>query len=64
MKQITLNDIIDTYKCLISCRDTLPGMPIEEAFSYDAMVSVKAELVWLKELQAINNVATTDESAK
>ena len=62
MKEITLDDIIQTYRCLISCRDTMPGMALEEAFSYDAMVSVKDELVWLKELQVINNKATTEDT--
>lgn len=62
MKEITLDDIIHTYRCLISCRDTLPGMALEEAFSYDAMLSVKAELAWLKELQVINNSATIEDN--
>ena len=50
-KEITIDDIIDTYKCLISCRESFPGMNLEEAFSYDAIQSIKKEYEWLQKLK-------------
>ena len=42
-------DIIDTYKCLISCRESCPGMSMEGAFNQDALQSIKNEYKWLLE---------------
>jgi len=49
-KKITIDNIIDTYKCLISCCTSLPGMSLEEAFSNDAIKSIKEEYEWLNNL--------------
>ena len=45
-----LKAVIATYKCLISSWDILSGMRLEEAFSPQAMKSVKEEYVWLQSL--------------
>lgn len=50
-KEITINNVIDTYKCLISCLESFPGMSLEEAFSYDAIQSIKKEYEWLQKLK-------------
>jgi len=45
-----IKDVIETYKSLLSCRRSLPGMSLEEAFSNNAVKSIEKELEWLKTL--------------
>jgi len=45
--RITADNIIETYRCLISCRTSMPGMPLEDAFSHEAVKSIKKEYAWL-----------------
>lgn len=42
-----LNDVIATYRSLLSCRKSLPGMRLEDALSDDAVKSLEKELKWL-----------------
>ena len=43
-----LEKVIETYKCLISCRESMPGMKLEDAFNPDALKDIKREYEWLK----------------
>ena len=45
-----LDKIIETYRCLISCREKMPGMRLEDAFSDTALEQIKEEHEWLKRL--------------
>ena len=42
-----IDDIIETYRCLISCREKMPGMKLEDAFSAKAIADIKKEYGWL-----------------
>lgn len=44
-----LDDVINTYECLLSCLTQMPGMSLEDAFSEDAIESLKKELKWLQD---------------
>ena len=48
--------VIETYRCLISCREKMPGMKLEDAFSFEALQIVKKEYAWL--IQVTHNVPT------
>lgn len=43
-----LKDIVETYRCLLSCRTKMPGMKLEDAFNSDAVRSLEKEYEWLK----------------
>jgi hypothetical protein len=45
-----MDEVLETYRCLLSCRNTMPGMRLEEAFSTDAVKSIEKEYEWLKQL--------------
>ena len=45
-----LKEVIDTYKCLLSCRKKLPGMSLDSAFSNRAVTELEKEQEWLKGL--------------
>ena len=49
--QEKLEAVLDTYKCLLSCRQKLPGMKMEDAFSLGAVEAMKKEQAWLLTLQ-------------
>ena len=40
--------VLETFSCLISGREKMPGMKFEDAFSPDALKSIKEEYEWLK----------------
>ena len=42
--------VLETLRCLISCCEKFPGMPMEQAFNEDALREVKEEYNYLKEL--------------
>lgn len=46
--------VIDTYKCLISCCEKRPGMKLEDAFSSNALKSIKFEYEWLKKATGLD----------
>lgn len=46
-----LGAVLDTYKCLLSCRQKMPGMKLEDAFSPSAVEAMKKEQEWLLDLQ-------------
>jgi len=52
-----MDSVIDTYKCLLSCREKMPGMKLEDAFKSEsgALDSLKKEYKWLLK-QKENNV--------
>lgn len=41
-------DVLETYRCLISCREKMPGMPLEDAFTSGAVDAIKDEYAWLQ----------------
>jgi hypothetical protein len=43
-----IKGILETYKCLISCRINMPGMKLEDAFSAKALRSLQEEYEWIK----------------
>ena len=42
-----IDAVIDTYKCLLSCRKKMPGMRLEEAFNPAAVTKLESEYLWL-----------------
>lgn len=50
-----MKNVIETYKCLISCREKMPGMKLEDAFksSSGALQAIKDEHEWLKSLNLV-----------
>lgn len=42
-----LNNVIETYKCLVVACDKMPGAKIETLFSSSALKSLKEEQSWL-----------------
>lgn len=46
-----INEILQTYASLISCRRKAPGMRLEDAFNDDALKSFEAEYAWLLKVQ-------------
>lgn len=44
--------ILETYRCLISCREKMPGMRLEDAFKAEngAVDSIRQEYEWLQNL--------------
>ena len=47
-KQITIDDVIKTYQCLISVCEKMPGMRFEETFSDEAVQAIRNEHKWLQ----------------
>jgi hypothetical protein len=43
-----LDKVLETYKCLISGIEKMPGMSLEDAFSSSALASLKKEYEWLQ----------------
>ena len=56
MKIVSLEDVLETYRCLISCYKMTPGMRLEEAFDSGAMTSIKKEYDWLRQLALQKNI--------
>lgn len=44
-----LDSVIETFKCLISCCEKMPGMKLEDAFNSEAFANMKEEYRWLLE---------------
>ena len=42
------DEIIDTYKCILSCRKKLPGMSLEDALNDSAVRGLERELAWIE----------------
>lgn len=42
-------DVLETYRCLLSCRKNLPGMRIEDAFKTETIASLEKEYAWLQQ---------------
>jgi len=44
-------DVLETYRCLISCREKMPGMRLEDAFKSEngAVSALKKEYEWLQQ---------------
>jgi len=42
-----IDDIIETYKCIISCRRNLPGISMEQALCEEAINNVEKEYQWI-----------------
>lgn len=44
-------EVLETYRCLISCRINMPGMRLEEAFkrSTGAVDAIQNEYKWLQD---------------
>jgi len=47
-----LADVINTYQCLISICEKMPGTKMENAFNREALKMVKEEYLQLKALEA------------
>jgi hypothetical protein len=57
-----LQNILQTYNCLISARENLPGAKLEDVFSSDiALPEFKKEREWIKK-QLISPRVLTSES--
>lgn len=56
-----LEQVLDTYRCLLSCRKKMPGMRLEDAFSPAAVQDIEREYEWLKNFAAIQSGAKGKE---
>jgi hypothetical protein len=43
-----LDNVLDTYKCILSCRKRMPGMRLEDALSSAAVTDMELEYAWLQ----------------
>ncbi len=41
--------VLETYRCLLSCRKNLPGLSLESAFNEDAVRDLEEEYAWLQQ---------------
>jgi len=41
--------VLETYRCLLSCRKKLPGMSLESAFNTEAVRDLEEEYAWLQQ---------------
>jgi hypothetical protein len=50
-------DVLETYRCLISCREKWPGMSLEEVFKpeFDSVDALKREYAWLQQQASAAN---------
>ena len=57
-------DVLETYRCLLSCRKTMPGMPLEDALPIEngSVASLEKEYAWLKQ-QAKSATKTVEREA-
>jgi hypothetical protein len=46
-----IKDVLETYRCLLSCRKKMPGMRLEDAFPPESIKSLEAEAKWVEALQ-------------
>jgi hypothetical protein len=53
-----LKDILDTYRCLISCRKNMPGMRLEDAFKSGngSVQALEREYAWLQNQAASQGI--------
>ena len=49
---INIDSVLETYRCILSCRRNIPGMRLEDAFSSDAVRSIEREFEWLKAIKS------------
>lgn len=52
-----LDSVLETYRCILSCRKKMPGMRLEEAFDDAAMADIEWEYEWLLSLQEKNEIS-------
>lgn len=50
MSQVTMADVLETYRVVISCRENMPGLKMEDAFPRDSIKALKAEYEFLQKL--------------
>jgi hypothetical protein len=43
-----LDNVLETYKCILSCRKRMPGMRLEDALSSAAVTDMELEYAWLQ----------------
>jgi hypothetical protein len=43
-----LANVLETYRCLLSCRKKMPGMKHEDAFNSEAVRDLEQEYAWLQ----------------
>ena len=53
-KEIAIDNIIDTYKCLITLCYAMPEMSLGKAFDSNSIGKIKKEYNWLKNLNNTN----------
>lgn len=42
--------ILETYRCLLSCRKKMPGMSLEDAFNSEAVEDLEREYKWMQSI--------------
>jgi hypothetical protein len=54
--------VLETYRCLISCREKMPGMRLEDVFKSEtgALASIKEEYAWLHQQASAAELAEQD----
>jgi hypothetical protein len=45
-----LEEVLGTYRCLLSCRKKMPGMSLESAFKHETIKYLEDEFKWLESL--------------
>jgi hypothetical protein len=53
-----IDDVIETYRCLLSCCKKMPGMRLEDAFSDKAIRSIEKEFAWLQNIKSEGTLET------
>ena len=50
MDKEMLDHILETYRCILSCRKKMPGMKLEDALNSEAVNDMELEYTWLLSL--------------
>lgn len=55
-------NVLETYRCLLSCRKKMPGMRLEEALNDAAIAGIESEYEWLLSQQKNWSVKSSEKA--
>lgn len=50
-----LDKVLETYRCILSCRKRMPGMKLEDALNSAAVAEMEQEYSWLQMQKGLDN---------
>ena len=58
------DSVLETYRCILSCRKKMPGMRLEEAFNDAAVADIELEYEWLLSQQKDGSTKSLESNRK